>query len=190
MHCVKRGGSYIKKILQKYLNTLSIARDKNDTYISSTRWETRIMLHSSNRLYCEFFLEKSETTESHRFDKPRWKLFRSWFQTPPIKLKNSSVPDIFYSPIRFFIFVVIDKESRNKWNDGNKKMDLTDNEYKIRRREEVLGGKRFCWERWVFRHFWRRKSEERWLNSLVNEGLFLALDKPGWARTMKLGRIY
>ena len=97
MHCVKRGGSYIKKILQKYLNTLSIARDKNDTYISSTRWETRIMLHSSNRLYCEFFLEKSETTESHRFDKPRWKLFRSWFQTPPIKLKNSSVPDIFYS---------------------------------------------------------------------------------------------
>lgn len=29
-----------------------------------------------------------------------------------------------------------------------------------------------------------------WLNSLVNEGLFLALDKPREARTMKLGRIY
>lgn len=35
-----------------------------------------------------------------------------------------------------------------------------------------------------------REGGDWWLNSLVNEGLFLALDKPGGAQTMKLGRIY
>lgn len=47
-----------------------IARDKNDTYISSTRWETRIMLRIRATGYTvNFFSKKSETTESHRFDK-------------------------------------------------------------------------------------------------------------------------
>lgn len=78
--------------------------------------------------------------------------------------------------------------------------EATDNEYKIQNCEkESFGGKRFCYAVKavsvppLLKAQKSREGErerEGWLNSLVNEGLFLALDKPGGARTMKLGRIY